>query len=705
MAAQINGRTESAAELEDKMNKRAVVTPLLALVLAMNAHAGTEAELESLLLLSMEDLLSLKIRISTNTAQTLSRAPSVVSVITAEDIRATGATNLREILQSVPGIYVRSNLFGFRPQVTFRGAAAGHTLLMVDGAPMRDLVWTAGIFAKGLPTSMIDRIEIIRGPGSALFGSDASAGVINVITRTAGRIEKSEVGARLGSFDSQSGWLRHGGTWNGVEFGFTADVSHTDGHDPFIPVDGQTASDANSGSQVSYAPGTAGYGWSGTDLRFSAARDNWRLLAGYTGHNDLEIGLTGAAVLDPLTQGRDSRSDIALFYDNDLFGRDWGLNAELRYYHLDYSSGDGFFERPAGYVDATDELYAEGQINRMRSAERGFGFEVSGQYSGIKGHALRIGGGHSVKDLYRVEQLVNFGTGPDGNPLPAGGPLVDISDTAYAFAPEKVRRINHLFAQDIWTLSPDWELTAGARYDRYSDFGSTLNPRVALVWQSTERLTTKLMYGEAFRAPSYLELYAHTAANSPNPDLTPERSSTWDLSLHFAATKDLRLGVDLYQFRQTNLIAADAFNQFQNAGNRTSTGIELEAQWQATRNLRVAGNLSRSSESDSAFRSASLPESTAYLRADWKFHPGWHWNLQANWIGERELPPGDPRAPLKAYTLLDTTLRYAPKSDWAFAVSIRNLLDTDAREYSSRSIAENLPLPERSAYMEAKYAF
>jgi outer membrane receptor protein involved in Fe transport len=686
------------------MRKRVVAAPLLALLWALNAHAGSDAELDSLLLLSMEDLLSLKIRISTHTAQTLSKAPSVVSVITAEDIRATGATNLSEILQSVPGIYVRANLFAFRPQVTFRGASAGHTLLMVDGAPIRDLMWASGIFAKGLPTSMIERIEIIRGPGSALFGSDASAGVINVITRTAGRIEKSEVGVRLGSFDSQTGWLRHGGSWNGFDIGFTADVSHTDGHDPFVSADGQTANDTNFGTQVSYAPGHAAYGWSGADLRFSAARENWRLLASHTRHSNLEIGLTGAAVLDPLTEGGDSRSDLALYYDNDVFGRDWGVNAELRYYHLDYTSGDGFYERPAGYVDATGS-YPDGQINQMRSAERGFSVEVSGLYSGIRGHALRVGGGHSVKDLYRVEQWVNFGTGPDGNPLPAGGPLVDLSNTLYAFAPEKVRRINHLFVQDIWTLSPAWELTAGARYDRYSDFGSTLNPRVALVWQTTDRLVTKLMYGEAFRAPSYLELYAWTAANIPNPDLTPERSSTWDLSLQYSVARDLRLGLDLYQFRQTNLIAPDSFGQFQNAGNRTSNGIELEAQWQASRNLRLTGNLARSREDDSAYRSVSLPESTAYLRADWQFHPGWHWNVQANWIGERDLPSGDPRAPLNAYTLLDTTLRYAPASDWGFAVSIRNLLNADAREYSSRSLTENLPLPERSFHIEAKYAF
>jgi len=686
------------------MKKRVVATPFLALFLALNAYANTDREVEQLLLLSMEDLLSLKIKISTNTDQTLSKAPSVVSVITAEDIRATGATNLREILQSVPGIYVRSNLFGFRPQVTFRGAAAAHTLLMVDGAPMRDLVWTSGIFSRGLPTSMIDRIEIIRGPGSALFGSDASAGVINVITKAAGRIEQSEAGLRVGSFDTQSVWGQHKATWNGFDIGVTADLSHTDGYNPFIPVDGQTAKDDAFGTQVSYAPGNARYGWNGQDFRFSASKDNWRLLAGYAGHSDLEIGLTGAGVLDPLTQGRDSRTDIALFYNNEAFEPDWGVNAELRYYHLDYTSGDGFQERPPGYVNATG-TYPDGLINQMRSAERGFSFEASGLYSGIKQHAIRLGGGYSLKDLYRVEQFINFGTGPNGSPLPAGGPLVDVSDTPYAFAPEKARRISHLFVQDIWTLSQDWELTAGARYDHYSDFGGTLNPRVALVWQSTDRLTTKLMYGQAFRAPSYLELYAQTAANIPNPDLTPERSNTWDLSLTYAASKELRLGLDLYQFRQTNLIAPDATNQFQNAGDRTSRGVELEMQWQATKTLRVAGNLTQSKEDDSPFRSVSLPERKAYLRMDWKFDPKWNWNIQANWIGERELPLGDPRAPLKAFTLMDTTLRYVPHADWEFAASIRNLFDADAREYTSSSITGNLPLPGRSFYAEMKYKF
>jgi iron complex outermembrane receptor protein len=676
---------------------------LLAWFLALTAHADTGMGLEQLLSLSMDDLMSLKVKISTNTEQTLSKAPSVVSILTAKDIKATGATNLTEILQSVPGIYIRSNLFAFRPQVTFRGASGTHTLLMVNGVPIRDLVWSSGIFWKGLPTHMIERVEVIRGPGSALFGSDASAGVINVITKTAGRITQSEAGVRTGSFGTQAGWVQHGGRWNGFDVGVTVGLSHTDGHKPFIASDGQTINDTTFGTSVSYAPGHANYGYDNADFRFSIGQGKWHLLADHMRYGNLEVGLTGAAVLDPVTRASDSRTDIALLYNNEAFGKDWGLNAELRYYHLDYSSGAGFQENPPGFTDATG-LYPAGFINQMRSAQRGLNFEASGLYTGLKTHAIRVGGGHKLEDLYFVEQFINMGAGPNGAPLPAGGALVDVSDTPYVFAPEKIRQISYLYLQDVWALSNDWELTAGARYDHYSDFGGTLNPRLALVWQSTDRLTTKLMYGQAFRAPSYLELYALTAATTPNPGLTPERSQTWDLSFSYAASKDLKLDLGLYRFEQSDLIAVDTTpqRQFQNGGDKTTHGVELEAQWQATKTLRISGNLTHRNETG-AFN--SVPKQQAYLRGDWAFKPHWNWNLQANWIGKRSLSAGNPRAPLGAYTLVDTTVRYSHRKEWEFAASLRNLFDVDAREYSSSSIPDNLPLPERSLYAEIRYKF
>jgi len=681
----------------------------LGLLQTLSAHANSDERLDHFLSLSLEELVNLETTIASNSKHTITNAPAVVTLITADDIKATGATNLMDVLEGVPGIHIRASHFAFRPLVHFRGANAAQTLLMVNGTPMKDMMWGFGIFWKGLPTSMIDRIEIIRGPGSALFGADASAGVINVITKTAGKIEHSEAGIRVGSFNTKTAWMQHGDNWNGFDIGLTAELFSTDGHDPFIEADGQTSSDQTYATNTSYAPGTAGYGWDNKDIRFSVAKNNWRLLADYIQHSDLEIGLTGAGVLDPVTQASDSRYNIDLLYNDKSFSRNWALDAELSYLHLDYSSGDGFQERPPGYTDATG-VYLDGIINQMRSAERRMNFETSGLYSGLENHGLRLGAGYTQQDLYSVEQFINSGIGPDGNPLPIGSALVNVSDTAYAFAPEKMRKISYLFLQDVWAIDDDLELTVGARYDDYSDFGNTFNPRLALVWENSDRLTTKLIYGQAFRAPSYQELFSETSRTLGNANLNPEQSKTTELAFSFIATKNLHLNLNLYNLKQTDIIRAVAVtgltkNQFQNTGDHTINGFELEAQWQTTKDVRISGNYSRNNQDDSVFRTIQEPDQNAYLRLDWGFLPEWNWNLQSNWISERPRASGDNRPPADDYFLTDTTVRYARSESWEFAASVRNLLDVDAREYTGSAIPNDLPLPERNLYAEVRYTF
>lgn len=638
-------------------------------LLSLAARADNETEeLRRLLAASPEKLMTMSVTIAAQTSQPLASASSVVSVITADDIRATGTTNLMEILQSVPGVYVKRNLFGAKPLITMRGASGVNVLLMINGAPVKDLVWSPGIFWKGMPAHLIERVEIVRGPGSALFGSDATAGVINVITRTAGKIEESEAGARAGSFASHSGWLHYGSAANGVEVGVMADVSATDGHAPSIDKDflGQS--------------GNARLGYASQELHLSIARDQWRLLVDHTRHNDVEIGLTGAAVLDPLTRAHDQMTFLALLYDNERYAPDWGLHGKLHYRDLEYGSGNGVWERPPG---------SGAQLNRLDSAERRLNVEASATYRGWHGHMLQFGGGQVWQDLYSIRQLL------DGIPG--------------AFAPEKMRRNAYVFVQDIWRLANDWELTAGARYDRYSDFGGTFNPRLALVWQAAPQLTSKLMYGQAFRAPSYLELYSQTSANASNPDLKPEKSRTLELSFSWLAKRDLRLGVDLYRLVRTDVIAPEtvAPYRFQNFERYATSGLELEAEWQPLHTLRFQGNFSvmRNGEVDDPFRDLAIPLKQAYLRLDWAFRPKWNWNLQLNWFDRRPLPDGDPRAVLDARTCVDTTLRYFHGSEWEFAASVRNLFDRPMFDYSSKRLPGNLPLPERQFYAEVRFKF
>jgi iron complex outermembrane receptor protein len=666
-----------------------------------------DQQLDHFLSLSLEELMALEVTISTDTKQTVSKAPAAVSVITAKDIEATGAVNLVDILEGVPGIHVRASQFAFRPLVQFRGTNANQTLLMINGASVRDLMWGFGIFWKGIPSTVIDRVEIIRGPGSALFGADAASGVINVITKTAGNIGQSKIGLRSGSFNTNTGWLQHADNWNGFDIGLTINLSTTDGHDPLVESDGQTQQDLTLGSSVSLAPYNAQYGWDNQDIRFSLAKDDWRLRLDYMKHYNLETGLTGAGVLDPVTTAQDRRFSLDLLYNNPDVSDTWGMDAELRYQDLDYSSGDGFQERPPG---AFDGAYPQGVINQMQSAERKLSFETSALFTGIDEHALRLGLGYSWQDLYYVKHLLNRGIGPDGNPLPPGSPVVDVSDTPFAFAPEKTRSIRYLFLQDVWSFRDDWELTAGIRYDDYSDFGDTLNPRLAIVWQITDRFTSKLLYAKAFRPPSFQELFAKTSFSKPNPYLGPEWSKTFELIMSFMPSKDLNFGVNLYNLHQSNLIRAvsepgGTDRIFQNIGDHTTRGIELETKWQATKNLRLAANYTIRKPDNNQFRAVDEPKQDAYLRADWRVHPNWNLNIQTNWIADRERGDNDSRPALDDYSITDTTLRYTGQNSWDFALSIRNIFDEDAREHTAPSVANDLLLPERSVYAEVQYKF
>ncbi|MEW8403746.1 MAG: TonB-dependent receptor [Candidatus Thiodiazotropha taylori] len=684
-----------------------IYTLSLLLLFGPQVHALHDEKLDHFLSLSLQELMDLEVTISTDTRQTVAKAPSAVTVITEEDIKATGATNLVDILESVPGIHIRANQFGFRPLIQIRGATATQTLLMVNGVSMRDLLWGFGFFWKGMPVSSIERIEIIRGPGSALFGADASAGVINVITKAASKISHNEVGVRSGSFDTDNGWVQYADSLNGVDVGLTMDFYNTDGHDPQIDTDAQSISDRRSGTSASLAADNAQYGWKSEEIRFSAAYSNWRLNLDYAKHDDIETGMTGLGVLDPITKANDKRINADVFYNDSQFHPDWIIDAELRFQDYSYSSGDGFQERPPG---ALSEANRSGIINQMRSAERRVSAEASGLYSGFQGQSVRLGTGYIWQDLYRVEQYVNFGTGPDGEEIPLGSELVDLSDTPYAFSPEKRRKIYYVFAQDIWQLTNDWELTAGARYDHYSDFGSTFNPRLGLVWQSTDQLTTKLFYGRAFRPPSFQELYASTSNALPNPELKPERSETWELAFSYRLNSNLNFGMNLFHYQQTDLIddvkaPEDTVGTFTNIGEHTIQGIELEAKWQLANNLRISGNYTIRDQDDSGFRAFDQPEQDAYLRGDWYFLHHWNWNLQFNWIGERERRANDSRATLDDYLIVDTTFRYFPGHNWEFATSIRNLFDEDAREYTNPNIPEGLPLPERNFYAEIRYKF
>jgi outer membrane receptor protein involved in Fe transport len=182
------------------------------------------------------------ISIATGSKQPITKAPSTATVITAEDIKAMGATDLDQVMETVPGVHVSRTANFYFSTYEIRGIVGNPTnpqvLMLQNGIPMNTLYrGDKGQLWAGLPLENIARIEVIRGPGSALYGADAFAGVINIITKTAADTKGTEFGARDGSFNTRNAWVQHGDQWGAVDVAASLNVGGTDGSKGIITQD------------------------------------------------------------------------------------------------------------------------------------------------------------------------------------------------------------------------------------------------------------------------------------------------------------------------------------------------------------------------------------------------------------------------------------------------------------------------------------
>ena len=669
------------------------------------------------------------ISIATGRPQPLRRAPAVATVITAQDIAAMGAIGLDEVLESVPGMHVSRNAQAYNPLYVVRGIFSElnpQTLMLQNGVPMTTLlVGNRGVIWGGMPVENIERIEIIRGPGSALYGADAYAGVINIITRHAGDKPGTELGLRAGSFNTRDGWLQHGGKLGPLELAVYLRVGRTDGARNTIEADAQSGIDALlrplGVPPVSLAPGPVNRQYESTDASLELGYDKLRLRAGYKRRDDVGAGAGVASALDPVGRAASERSHAELSWDGLLPAPDWrvGLSASyLRYVQR--------IPRPVRLFPpgAFGNAFPEGMFGAPNTWERQFRLSAVAAYTGFERHNLRIGLGRDDLDLYRTQEFKNFtlyspppgstGGPPAGTPIPTPGAQLLEFPVAESFLSPHRRKIGYAYLQDEWSFAPDWTFTGGIRRDHYSDFGSTTNPRLALVWEVNLALTAKLLYGSAFRAPSFNEQYGVNPVAAGNPAIRPETIKTLEAALQWQAHPDLQLGISTFRYQMRDIIrtvpnAAPAPGAtFQNIGAQHGHGLELEWAWQPGRSLRLSGNYAwqRSIDDSTDADAGNSPHHHLYARADWSLAAGWQLSGQLNQVRDRRRAAGDLRPAIPDYTTLDLTLRSDRGSQgWNFTASVLNLFNADVREptLAPGSIPADLPMPRRSIYLQASY--
>jgi outer membrane receptor protein involved in Fe transport len=236
-------------------------------------------------------------------------------------------------------------------------------------------------------------------------------------------------------------------------------------------------------------------------------------------------------------------------------------------------------------------------------------------------------------------------------------------------------------------------MTAGVRHDRYSDFGDTTNPRLALVWDASLDVTAKLLYGRAFRAPSFLESYGlSNPVAIGNPLLSPETNGTLEAALSWQASASLLLKANLYRYQMDDIIRtvpnaiAGTGSTYANTGGQHGRGLELEAVWNPLRMLQLYASLAlqRSFDSASGLDAGNAPQQQVKLRADWRIDSDTHLGAQLNRVGTRQRAPGDARKPLAGYTGVDVSLRSSlDRGQWEWTATAHNLFNADIREPSA----------------------
>jgi len=687
-------------------------------LLAEEMRAMNEEDL--MLLYADEEMIS----IATGTSKPIHLAPSVASVITAKDIKAMGARTLDEALETVPGLHVSKSSNRNNSIYSFRGIRTDgnpQVLLLVNGMPFNDLITGSRPPLFRLPVENISRIEVIRGPGSAVFGADAFAGVINVITKDGNEIDGGIIGGRAGSFNTREGWAQYGGDMAGWNVGVSLEYSTSKGdRERIINADLQTDLDGIFGTSASLAPGPLETGYNLLNGSISLKQDQWSIWFNSWNLDNAGVGPGIAQALDPAGSQMVDQYTLKVDYSSDTLVEDWQLDSSFSYRIMDQQAAfqilppgavvpigaDGnLFTPPGCGLPPCLVAFPEGVWGNPGGQLTDTRLEVAGVYKGWHGQRLRLAAGID-RDGSKAVERKNFGPGViNGSEGSVDGSLTDVSGTANIFVQNRSRTVEYLSLQDEWQLARDWELTAGLRYDSYSDFGETSNPRLALVWATDYNLTSKLLYGRSFRAPSVKELFfENNPVTTGNPDLSPETIDMVELVFDYRPTFELQTILNLFVYHADDLIEF-VNGAAQNNRQQNGRGLEFEAIWAPGKGTRIKGNvaLQFSYNNNDGSIAKDAPRRQLFIAADQRLMDLWSLYGQANWVSGRARARSDSRPAINDYTTVDMALRYQSQQPWQVALSAKNIFDQDAREPSDGTIPGDYPLAGRAVYLELQY--
>jgi outer membrane cobalamin receptor len=480
--------------------------------------------------------------------QAVTEAPASVSVITAEEVAAHGWRTLGEVLRTVRGFYVTNDRS--YSYVGTRGFARSgdfnqRMLILIDGTRVNENVFDGAYvgFESMVDLSVVDRIEVIRGPSSSLYGANAFFAIINVVTSRGRAHGRMRVTGDVGSFGSRELGVSGGGRiGRGIEFVASAGRRRIGGQDLYFPE--FDTPQTNRGMSV-------GRDDESRDRFFAKAE--WGQVAIEAAINDRRKTIPTASFGTLFNAGRqtfqDRLANLALRLQQPY--RDGAaLSASLALNAYDFNGA-------APYDGVSQRTWARG---RWAVADAQYSRLIGGR------HRVALGGAYTANA--RQEQ----GATDDRSPEPA-------------FTNDTTANAAGLFSSAELHFGSRVIVNGGLRYDHSRWLRNTWSPRTAFIVKLDEGSALKLLFGQAFRAPTNYERFFQDGGLSvrDNIALVPERVSTAEILLEKVLSSQLKFTASTYRYRADRLIDAviapgDSLSQFQNSGRADGTGIETEVE-------------------------------------------------------------------------------------------------------------------------------
>ena len=653
------------------------------------APAGTPAprldrDLNSL---SIEELMEIEVQTVVSASryrQKVSDAPASVTIITAEDIRKYGYRTLADILRSVRGFYTTYDRTYDYIGVRGFGRLGGRNtriLLLVDGHRLNDAIFDSAPIGTEFPldVDLIERVEVTRGPGSSLYGSNAFFGVVNVVTRPAKDIGGRELSAEAGGYHTYKARLSSGTTGKNDQellasasgFASEGDRLYFREYDPGYPLADLRAANGGYVDNGDY-----------DDFRSAYAkyeRGGLRLVAAYLERTKgVPTAAQGADFNEPDNQTVDERGYLDLQYSaRTERGDEYTARAYYDLYRFD-----------------ADRLYT-GTLNKDLAEAASYGGEARVTTSLLNVHRLITGVEYEIRG--RQDQW-------NGDIAPSSALYLDDRRRSRTWA---------AYIQDEITISPVFLLYAGIRRDEVSTFGGATNPRLAAVLTPVEHGTLKLLYGRAFRAPTVYEMFYEAPTTESNPGLQPETIDTYELAYEHDFGKRLRATVSRYSYSIKNLItqtydSLSGSTSFQNQEKAVATGIELEVQktWENGSDGRISYAYQKAEDPNTGELLSNSPRHLAKLNVDVplagdRFRAG----LEEQYIGPRHTEAGR-ETPGTALTNV-TILGRDRERTLEVSLSIYNLLDKRYADVVSIDLSplDTVQQDGRTVRVKVTYAF